>query len=215
MIFFRFLPASVRGLRLLPLQGSATHEKDSKNMAAGSVERGMGDSSPPRAPASTEADEGSTPVAQESIQAVLTRQATAAGEVTPDEAAAAAALLHTEISQELLENRSRLRGFIYGQGYREPDLSVLDNETQARCCQARIKPDFALRYGEPWPCSSPVTAGRAPTSTDGRRSTPSRSGNCRPRRRWPVCGGTGDAARGHQRVPRAAPAPTPATARAG
>ncbi|MGV9568021.1 sigma-70 family RNA polymerase sigma factor [Streptomyces sp. NPDC003480] len=87
----------------------------------------------------------------ESTQAVLPHQASAAGEVTSDDAAPASAQLHKEISQELWENRDRLRGYIYTLGYRKPDLSVLENETQVRYYRARLKPNFTFMYGEPWP----------------------------------------------------------------
>ncbi|MET9091140.1 sigma-70 family RNA polymerase sigma factor [Streptomyces cyaneofuscatus] len=64
--------------------------------------------------------------------------------------AEAARLLREQISQELWDNQVALRRFIRSRGYREPDLSVLSNETQARYYQARMKPDFAFTKG-PWP----------------------------------------------------------------
>ncbi|MFG3207843.1 hypothetical protein [Streptomyces sp. NPDC048192] len=71
--------------------------------------------------------------------------------MTSDDAASAHAQLHKEISQESWENRNRLRGYIYSQGYRDPDLSVLENDTQVRYYQARLKPNFVFSHGEPWP----------------------------------------------------------------
>ncbi|MEV0780530.1 sigma-70 family RNA polymerase sigma factor [Streptomyces sp. NPDC050428] len=59
--------------------------------------------------------------------------------------------LHQQISQELWENAGRLRGLISWGGYREPDLSVLDNDTQMRYYQARSKPGFSFERDEPWP----------------------------------------------------------------
>jgi DNA-directed RNA polymerase specialized sigma24 family protein len=84
---------------------------------------------------------------------VLPHQASAAEEVTSDDAASTAALaqLLDEISQELRENRDRLRRSIYSLGYREPDLSALESETQVRYYRARLKPGFTLRYGDPLP----------------------------------------------------------------
>ncbi|EDY43880.1 sigma-70 family RNA polymerase sigma factor [Streptomyces sp. SPB074] len=58
--------------------------------------------------------------------------------------------LRERISQELWEHQSALRGLIRRRGYREPDLSDLSNETQARYFQARMRPGFVFAQG-PWP----------------------------------------------------------------
>ncbi|MDC2951081.1 sigma-70 family RNA polymerase sigma factor [Streptomyces heilongjiangensis] len=71
--------------------------------------------------------------------------------MTSNNAASAIDQLHKEISQELWEDRNRLRGYIYSLGYREPDLSVLENETQVRYYKARLKPGLTFKHGKPWP----------------------------------------------------------------
>ncbi|MFI8234928.1 RNA polymerase sigma factor [Streptomyces sp. NPDC085900] len=68
-----------------------------------------------------------------------------------DKATTAAERLHQEISQELWKYRDRLRGHIYLDGYRQPDLSVLESDTHTRYYKARVKPGFKFVSSTPWP----------------------------------------------------------------
>ncbi|MFF7845202.1 sigma factor-like helix-turn-helix DNA-binding protein [Streptomyces ossamyceticus] len=141
-------------------------------MSAGSVERGMGDQSPPRAPGPDEGAGGAAvPQARQTPappdagipRQVSSENAAAArprieesvpgvgGAADDDIAADCIRRLHGEISQELRENLDRLRGHIYLDGYREPTLSVLSNATQTRYYQARSKPGFVFKSDGPWP----------------------------------------------------------------
>jgi len=73
--------------------------------------------------------------------------ALASGPAGADTAALAADRLSREISEELFESRLWLRAVIYRNGYDDPALSVLENETQVRYYKARSKPDFILKHG--------------------------------------------------------------------
>ncbi|WP_176956272.1 MULTISPECIES: sigma-70 family RNA polymerase sigma factor [unclassified Streptomyces] len=70
--------------------------------------------------------------------------------VDAEEAETAARRLREEISQELWDNQDALRGLIYNAGYREPDLSEIVIDAQARYYRARMKPNFVFTGG-PWP----------------------------------------------------------------
>ncbi|TLQ47896.1 sigma-70 family RNA polymerase sigma factor [Streptomyces marianii] len=122
-------------------------------MTAGPAERGFGDQPPPNGGevqptfrAQAEPEMPST-VLPHQVPYGNASTALAAGAAAVDEATFAAQRLHQEISQELLDHREWLRGVIYGEGYREPDLSTLDSDTQVRYYSARSKPGFTFRVG--------------------------------------------------------------------
>lgn len=117
----------------------------------------MGDQPPPRTPVPAEGAQDaavpsafSAPAEHEAHSAVLPHQVPRDATMA-DKANSVDKRLHQEISQELRANRDRLRGNIYLDGYREPDLSVLENDTHTRYYQARSKSGFAWQRSSPWP----------------------------------------------------------------